>query len=130
MVRSSRLQVRKVLPTDLLPEEDVIGQGFAGHTIDDFPEPARSYNIAFSRLAPVFAQTKLRVPLLVRVGDEIVGVMNSIWSTRIGIVPIRRIGTDLFEVPDERIIFLVGDDLSRISFAMDEILITRPSWCK
>lgn len=125
-----RLRTRHVAPEELLPEEDVRRQGFAGHYTDDFPEPARSYKIVFSRLERIWQELTFHTPLLVCVEYEMTGIMNSVWSTRVGIVPVRRINHDTLEVIEKRVTFLTGDTIEKITFAMDEVLVTVPPWCK
>lgn len=128
VITGQRLETRKIAPSDLLPEEAVLTQGFAGHTIDQYPEPARSYNIAYARLHPVLSQMKTPIPLLVFVKQELVGVMNLVWSDRVGIVAVRRISPTQLEVVEEHVTYLTGDALHHLSFATDELLTQPPPW--
>lgn len=129
-VHSARLQTRQVDARELLPQEAILMRGFAGHTIKDYPEPARSYTLAFWRLEPIWKQLRAPTPLLVCVQGELVGVMNSIWSWRVGLVPVRRVSQNQLEVLEVKITFLTGDAIDAISFSTDEVLQELPSWCR
>lgn len=128
-ITGRRLETRKITPSEILPEEAVLIQGFAGHTIDHYPEPARSYHIAYARLHPILSQMKAPIPLLVFVKQELVGVMNLVWSDRVGVVSVRRISPTQLEVIEETVTFLTGEALEHLSFSTDEILTQPPPWC-
>lgn len=127
---SQRLETRKVQPEDLLTEEEVQSHGFAGHTINDYPEPLRSYHIAHARLKRTFQQLSAPTPLLVYVQDQLTGIIVSLWRTRVGIVPVRRVGETTLEVEEDRVIQLTGDKLTQITFSVHEVLVIVPSWAK
>lgn len=130
MSTSRRLQTRKVARSELLDEGDVVKRGFAGLTISEYPEPARAYNIVFWRLEPVWKQMETHMPLLVLVHGNLEGIMNSVWSSRVGIVPVQRSGPHQLEVVEEKVTFLTGETIAAITFSSDEILTERPAWCK
>jgi hypothetical protein len=129
-IRSIRVRTRRIDERALLPEEAVVTRGFAGLTFNDYPEPARSYTIAFWRLAPIWEQMGLHTPLLLYVQGELAGIMNSIWSSRVGIVPVQRVSQDQLEIPAERVRFLTGESIATISVSTHEILLEPPPWCR
>ena len=126
------LETRRVKPDELRTEEEVLSTiGFAGHTIDKYPEPARSWYIAYYKLEKVFPSAP--TPLLVFCrsssgsDDELLGVTNYVWTTRVGVVPLKRRDATHVEM-DQAMRVVSHYDVANLVFSTSEILVTLPPY--
>ena len=102
-------------------------EGFAGHTVREYPDLVKRIRIASGRLAPVYQSLGFPVPLLVSVRGKLVGTHLTVGLESIGIVPVRRTveGVELIE---DKVIQIKGDDLERVTFHVDEVITSVPHW--
>lgn len=130
----THIRIRNVSHEELLPEEEILQRGFACHTIDHYPEPARSYHLAYYRLERVREQNHLpAAPLLIHLPDGRKGVIACPpWPHRIGVRIAQKVSSDSYEIEDH-ITFLYGEDVARLLavphyFVLQEIVVTPLKW--
>src|SRR4051794_39494338 len=81
-IEMQNLRIRKVLPEEVLSEEDVLKTDAHLSFIE---EPERTYSILWSRMRPVFQKEGKYTPLLVETPQGR-GIWWRWWSSEIGVV--------------------------------------------
>ena len=121
-------RMRRIDPSELLPEEEVLKKDpdhpFLGPA--DRPEPYRTIFIAHARLQPIFQKEKLQSSPLVVQTPRGLGLVWRWWPSSLGIVLIRQVGDEW--AVDDNVTFLSADERKQIKVDLTKVLLNPPKW--
>jgi hypothetical protein len=125
----------RAIAITLRDEDEILRSGFAGHIVAEYPEMALRYNIAYGMIEQAFQIVGGPRPLLVYRGEELLGIMNFVWQTAVGVIPAKRTEANQLrveKVSGEKLptIVTIREHLDEIRFATDEVLAERPWWLR
>ncbi len=134
--------LRRVPPEQLLAEMMVLGEGFAGHTINDFPEPTRTYYKIYYQMEPFFEQERkqrsIKPQLLVSSSElgparEVLGLVCNIWGelpehqveARLTLLLIRHVSGDTWQ-SENKMSYLHGEQVRNCTILSDMVCLFSP----